>query len=69
MICAILWNLESKLELDEEIVLVVERKGVPMEQKKGEVDRIRIHVHLMQLSSWNLIINPYLPSVSPMFYT
>jgi len=51
MICAILWNLESKLELDEEIVLVVERKGVPMEQKKGEVDRIRIHVHWLVLKS------------------
>jgi len=67
MICAILWNLEWKLELDDEIVLVVEWKRVPMEQKKGEIDRIRIHVYLMQ--PYYLIVYPYLPSVLLMFYT
>jgi hypothetical protein len=53
----ILWNLEWKLEMEDETVLIVERERESFNgNKKGEVNRIKIHVYLFKLLDICVII-------------
>ena len=52
----VLWNLEWRLIMEDEMVLVVEGERVSNENQKGEMNKIWMHVCLFKLLDICIVI-------------